>query len=310
MAPYCIEDEEQCFKILKKCYDNGLRTFDTADMYSNGISEIIVGKFLKKYNIPRERVVILSKCYFPVSREEGFSLAKSNTPDFMNSKGLSRKHILDAAEASVQRLGTYVDVYQIHRLDTDVTYEEIMRALNDVVEKGWARYLGASSMKAYQFFRLQEVADQKGYHKFVSMQNLYNLLFREEEREMNAYCKETGVGIIPWSPNARGLLTRPLTSEKSQAQLKDPKILQATGITPLRPSDETIVNRVEELSKKYNVSMMEISVGWLIEKDVIPIVGVMNEEAVDDLVKLRTLNLSKKDIEYLEEPYEPKFSYP
>ena len=165
-----------------------------ADIYSHGISERIIGKALKQYNIPRSKVVILSKCYFGV--DEGnisrpIAQSSSNDGDMVNRQGLSRKHIFDAVDASVERLGTYIDVLQIHRLDRETPREEIMKALNDVIESGKVRYIGASSMAAWEFQTLQNIADRKGWHKFISMQNYYNLIYREEEREM--------VGLIPLS---------------------------------------------------------------------------------------------------------------
>lgn len=192
-ADWVMDDEEEIFKILKHAYDSGLRTFDTADVYSMGKSEEILGKFLKKFDIPRDRVVILSKVFFPVdTKTPGFNLAdreKFPAINYVNSQGLSRKHILDAVQASVDRLGTYIDVIQIHRLDLTTPKKEIMKALNDVVDQGLARYIGASSMKAIEFAQLQFVAEQNGWHKFISMQNYHNLLYREEEREMIPFVK-------------------------------------------------------------------------------------------------------------------------
>jgi aryl-alcohol dehydrogenase-like predicted oxidoreductase len=158
-----------------------------ADIYSHGQSERIVGKALKQFNIPRSKIVILSKCYFGVVESDPgrpIALSSTNNGETVNEVGLSRKHIFDAVEKSVERLGTYIDVLQIHRLDRDTPREEIMKALNDVIEKGWVRYIGASSMAAWEFQTLQNIAEKNGWHKFVSMQNYYNLIYREEEREM------------------------------------------------------------------------------------------------------------------------------
>ena len=171
-------------------------------------------------DIPRDTVVILTKCYFAVdtydkNRQEGLHL---------NNLGLSRKHILDAVDDSVRRLGTHIDLLQIHRYDPNVPDEEVMRALNDVVESGKVRYLGASSMKTYQFIGLQHTAELNGWHKFVSMQSMYNLIYREDERELNAYCNHAGIGLLPWSPNARGLLALPWTSAKIQEKLANPEV--------------------------------------------------------------------------------------
>ena len=162
--------------------------------FFSGVSESLIGKFLKKYNIPRSTVVILSKCHFKCDDDKTI---EDNEYKWINRHGLSRKHIMDAVEASCERLGTYMDVLQIHRMDHDTPYEEIMEALNDVVKSGKVRYIGASSMKAYEFAQLQFIAEKNGWTKFISMQNYYSLLYREEEREMNAFCNETGVGLIP-----------------------------------------------------------------------------------------------------------------
>ncbi|KAI5953549.1 LPG20 [Candida jiufengensis] len=313
-ADWVNEDEEECMKILKKCYDNELRTFDTADVYSNGKSEIILGKFLKKYNIPRDKVVILSKCFFPVNENDpGFMPMKPNDyspADLYNSKGLSRKHIIEAAQNSVKRLGTYVDVLQIHRLDSTTPKKEIMKALNDVVEQGLTRYIGASSMKATEFAQLQFIAEQNGWFKFISMQNYYNLLYREEEREMIPFCQTNDFGkvaIIPWSPLATGVLARP-ANVKSESKRGDDDggILKMLGLDNLKDNEKEILNRVEELAKKHDVSMAVIAIAWALKKGCNPIVGVSSVKRVDDNVRAANLKLTDEEAKYLEEPYQPK----
>ncbi len=299
-------DIDECLKILKFCYDNGFRTFDTADTYSNGKSEELLGLFIKKYNIPRERIVILTKCYFSVKDDAEDSSLEIDPIDYMNGKGLSRKHILAAAEASVKRLGTYIDVLQIHRLDHEVTYEEVMRSLNDVVEQGLARYIGASSMKTWEFVELQNVAKANGWHQFISMQSHYSLLYREDERELNDYCKKNGVGLIPWSPNGGGVLCRPFDSEKTKQFLDNKQWSSLFGLENVRDADKIIVDRVEELSVKYNASMMQVSLAWCIAKGVIPIAGVSKFEQAEELVGIFKVNLTEDDIKYLEEPYHAK----
>ncbi|KGQ91678.1 hypothetical protein MGK_00399 [Candida albicans P57055] len=299
-------DIDECLKILKFCYDNGFRTFDTADVYSNGKSEELLGLFIKKYNIPRERIVILTKCYFPVNDSDDKNWEDFDPVDSLNGKGLSRKHILAAVEDSVKRLGTYIDVLQIHRLDHEVTYEEIMHSLNDVVEKGWARYIGASSMKAWEFVELQNVAKANGWHQFISMQSHYSLLYREDDRELNDYCKKNGVGLIPWSPNSGGVLCRPFDSEKTQKFFENKDWASVFGLGEPREADKTIVNRVEELSVKYNATMMQISLAWCIAKGVIPIAGVSKFEQAEELVGIFNVNLTEEDIKYLDEPYHAK----
>lgn len=306
-ADWVIEDEEEVFKILKYCYDNNMRTFDTADIYSNGYSEILVGKFLKKYNIRRESVVILSKVFFYIDPEDAPN-GRFNAPlPPRNAFGLSRKHIFEGVELSVERLGTYMDVLQIHRFDKSVPPKEIMKLLNDVVEKGYARYIGASSMKAYQFATLQFIAEKYDYHKFISMQNYYNLIGREEEREMIEYCNYTGVGLVPYSPNARGILSRNLEANKTKTtRSNSDKIIDKYGLQTLTEADQTIVNRVEELAKKKGVSMTSIATGWVILKGGAPIVGLSSVSRVDDALDAIKLTLSDDEVKYLEEPYVPK----
>ncbi|KAF5721564.1 alcohol dehydrogenase [Fusarium globosum] len=215
-SPWVL-DEEDGLKLLKAAYDQGINTWDTADTYSNGESEVIIGKALKKFNIPRQKVVILSKIFNPVM-DDGTRPASINDGPLVNQMGLSRKHVFHAVDKCLERLGTdYIDVLQIHRLDRETPPEEIMRALHDVVQSGKVRYIGASSMYTWEFARLQYIAQSKGWTPFISMQPFYNLLYREEEREMLPFCEATGVGVIPWSPIARGLLAKPLSSKNDEA---------------------------------------------------------------------------------------------
>ena len=248
-----------------------------ADVYSHGRSEEIIGKALKQFKIPRDRIVILTKCYFgvtPDNRSANIGRVSTNDGEMVNRVGLSRKHIFDAVEASVARLGTYIDVLQIHRLDRNTPREEIMKALNDVVESGKVRYIGASSMAAWEFQTLQNIADRRGWHKFISMQNYYNLIYREEENEMIPYCNDTGVGLIPWSPVGRGALTRPWGSrdthrEKTDNYLKNLIRSKETEV------DKMIVDRLEEVSKKMGKSMAQVATAWCLgKKDVMPIIGL------------------------------------
>ncbi|CUM57091.1 unnamed protein product [Debaryomyces tyrocola] len=313
-ATWAIEDEEEVFKILKKCYDVGLRTFDTADAYSNGRSEILLGKFMKKFNIPRDKIVILTKVFFPV---EGINLGeilsgdqKLNNYELANSQGLSRKHILDAVEESVKRLGTYIDVLQIHRLDNSTPKTEIMRALNDVVIQGSVRYLGASSMKVGEFAQLQHIADKNGWFKFISMQNFHNLLYREGEREMIPFCNESEFGkvsVIPWSPIARGLLARPIDQHVNTGRINSTDdYFKAFGLYPLSKNDQEIVNRVEKLSKEKNVSMAVIATAWVMQKGCFPIVGINSEKRAEDILEAFKVKFTDEELKYLEEPYLPK----
>lgn len=305
---WIIEDEEKVFEILKRAYDLGLRTYDTADVYSFGMSEVLLGKFLKKFNIPRDKVVILSKIFFPVGRVD-FKSSEADSYEFMNSKGLSRKHIFDAVKASHERLGTYVDVLQIHRLDPETPKEEIMRALNDVVLDGYARYIGASSMRATEFAELQFIAAKNGWFKFVSMQNWYNLLYREEEREMIPFCQNSifgKVGCIPYSPLARGVLTRPVEVESKSGRTLDKDLWRRVQAQSESEADREIVRRVELVAKKVGASMANVATAWVISKGFSPIIGINSVERVDDALKGIELSLSREDIEFLEAPYQPK----
>lgn len=306
---WVIEDEEKVLLILKKCYDNGLRTFDTADVYSNGQSEILLRKFIEKYNIPRDRIVILSKLFFlvdPNVKEMKFGTQPEGTADYeyINSKGLSRKHIFDAAKGINERLGTYADVIQIHRLDS-TPKKEIMKALNDIVEAGYTRYLGASSMKAVEFAELQFIAEQNGWFKFICMQNYYNLIHREDERELIPFLNKSTLGpvtSIPWSPIARGVLARPLNGESLSGRGKTLN----SSVLGSSTADDEIINRVEKLSKKYNVTMANIAIAWVLLKGCCPIVGVNSVERVDDVINSYNVKLADEDVTYLEEPYIPK----
>ncbi|KAI4686041.1 uncharacterized protein J4E88_003878 [Alternaria novae-zelandiae] len=303
-----VLDEAESLPLLEHAYKSGINTWDTADIYSHGHSEKIIAKALKQYNIPRNKVVLLSKCYFGVVEEDpslGIASVSTNDGEMVNQVGLSRKHIFDAVEKSIERLGTYIDVLQIHRLDRGTPREEIMKALNDVIERGWVRYIGASSMAAWEFQTLQNIADRNGWHKFISMQNYYNLIYREEEREMIPYCQDTGVGLIPWSPIARGALTRPW-SDRTSKRAETDKFLEMLVHGREDAIDKKIIERVEEVAKKNNVSMACIATAWTIKKGVCPIIGLSSKERIDETVRNSNFNLSDEDAKYLEEVYVPK----
>lgn len=304
-----VLDEEESLPLFEHAYKMGINTWDTADVYSMGRSEELVGKALKKYEIPRDRVVIMSKCFFGVS-DDGtlppIHTMSSNDGRMVNRVGLSRKHIFDAVEASVKRLGTYIDVLQIHRLDRETPKEEIMRALNDVIEKGWVRYIGASSMAAWEFQELQHIADKHGWHKFISMQNLYNLLYREEEREMIPYCIATQVKVFPWYALAGGILTRPW-GHKTTARANNDSFLEYIMVKDAGKADEEIVNCVEKIAQSHNMSMAQIALAWHLSKPhVIPIVGLTSKSRIDEAISAIQIQLSEQDISALEQPYIPK----
>ncbi|CCK72747.1 aldo/keto reductase KNAG_0L01270 [Huiozyma naganishii CBS 8797] len=305
--PWVLEDEEKVFEILKYCYDHGVRTFDTANVYCNGASERLLGKFLKKYNINRETVVILTKVYFPVDESLepfDFTVGGKNDPltdvTLSNQRGLSRKNIIASVDKSIERLGTYIDVLQIHRLDHECTGKEIMKALNDVVESNKVRYIGASTMLATEFVELQMIADKYDWFQFVSSQTEYSLLFREDERELLSYTKRNNLAVLPWSPNARGLLCRPLGTKTERSTTESRMLLN------MSESDKLIVKRVEELAKKKNVSMAMISEAWVMSKGYQPIIGFSSVERVKEAIEATKIELTDDEIKYLEEPYQPK----
>ncbi|KAF8967947.1 aryl-alcohol dehydrogenase [Flammula alnicola] len=279
--------EEEAVKHIKYAYDAGIQTFDTADVYSNGLSEVILGKAIKQLNLPRDEIVVMTKLYNVVAREHGTNLIilGKNPEDmgYVNQRGLSRKHIFQAIKHSLERLQLdYVDVLQCHRFDKDTPIEETMQALHDVVKAGYARYIGMSSCWAWQFHAMQNYAVQNKLTPFISMQNHHNLLYREEEREMFPTIKHFGVGCIP-----RGLLTRPLSGDKTQR-----------GSTDL----------VEELAAKKGVSMAQISIAWSLHKDGVtaPIVGTTSLKNLEDIIAGVHISLSAEEIQYLEEPYKPQ----
>jgi versiconal hemiacetal acetate reductase len=277
-------------------------------VYSNGRSEEIIGKAIRKYNIPRSQLVILSKIYYaldPINQLPISQLGFKDKQGFVNRVGLSRKHILDAVAASCERLGTYIDVLQIHRLDRDTPMEEIMRALNDVVESGQVRYLGASSMAAWEFQKLQHIAEIQGWHKFISMQNYYNILYREDEREMIPYCRDSGVGILPWSPLARGVLAHSWTTRNTAREQTD-KLLQTLVRHRGSDVDEALVGRVAEVAERNGVPMATIGLAWCLKRNVYPVTGLNTKERIDQAVSSVQFKLSDEDEIYINELYIPR----
>ncbi|KAF7919105.1 uncharacterized protein EAE98_009425 [Botrytis deweyae] len=301
--------QEEAFPILKHAYDSGINKFDVADVYSNGRSEEILGVFLKEYNIPRNKVVMMTKVFRFVDPARGAVDAAGqgrNDDVQVNQVGLSRKHIFDAVDASIARLGTYIDVLQTHRLDREVSLEETMKALNDIVESGKARYIGGSSMASWEFQMSQNVAEKHNWHKFISMQGFYNLLYREEEREMNAYCREAKIGLFPWSPLAAGVLAHSWEDRTDEREKSD-VFLKLLFRGKHLEADQEIVRRVEELAGKRGVSMAIIAIAWIISKGgMTPVCGLYNKQQVDNSVKALSVQLTEQESEYLEEAYVPK----
>ncbi|KAL7316198.1 hypothetical protein PS15m_005331 [Mucor circinelloides] len=305
-----VKNEEESFQFIKEAYENlGINFFDTADTYSNGESERVLGNALRKLNVPRSRVVIATKVFAPVHKDMSklFNIENiDKDPEMVNGYGLSRKHILDAVDASLERLGVdYIDLYQIHRLDTQTPMEEIMEALNDVVRSGKVRYIGASTMAAWQFQKLNAIAERNGWAKFVSMQNLYNLLYREEEREMIPFCLDASIGMIPWSPLAMGALTGRKRGDTDRSQTRfNFSMFPAAQ----QESNNTIIDRVEEIANRYNATSAQIALAWEFTKPYIsaPIIGASRIEQLYDLVGALAIKLTEQEVEYLEEAYTPR----
>lgn len=290
---WCLT-EEQGRPFIKKALELGINFFDTANAYSMGASEEILGRAIKDFG-KREELVIASKVYFQMRDKD------------QNSLGLSRKSIMHEIDNTLRRLQMdYVDLYQIHRWDNTTPIEETMEALHDVVKAGKARYIGASSMYTWQFCKAQWVADKNGWTKFVSMQNHYNLLYREEEREMLRFCQAEGIGVIPWSPLARGRLARPW-GEKGETSRSETDKYGKTLYSATEEADHVIVDRVVELAARKHVSPSQIALAWILSKPVVtaPIIGATKMNHLEDAVKALNIILSPDEIAYLEDPYIP-----
>jgi aryl-alcohol dehydrogenase-like predicted oxidoreductase len=283
-------DEQEAEPIVRKAVDGGVTFFDTADVYNGGQSEVITGRLLQKLFGMREEYVLATK-------------VNGRTMPGENGRGLSRKHIMASIDASLARLGEdYVDLYQIHRWDPTTPIEETMDALHDVVKSGKARYIGASSMYAWQFAKAQQVAQTR----FVSMQNHYNLVYREEEREMIPQCLDQGVGILPWSPLARGLLAGNRTREGERKTKRAET--DAFAETLYKPDlDFPVVNNATEVAEQRGVPSAQLALAWLLHKPGVtaPIVGSTKERHIEDALAAESLTLSDEEIQRLEEPYVP-----
>jgi aryl-alcohol dehydrogenase-like predicted oxidoreductase len=287
-----VLDEAGAEPIIRAAVEGGIYFFDTANAYSNGASEVATGRLVPKY-LSRDEAVIATKVFMPM------------TPG-PNGGGLSRKHILSAIDASLTRLGLdYVDLYQIHRFDPNTPIEETMEALNDVVRSGKARYIGASSMHAWQFAKAQHAAERNGWARFISMQNHYNLLYREEEREMMPQCIEDGIGVIPWSPLARGMLAgnRGRDGEKRTTRANT----DAFADYLYSEHDFDVVERVVEVAAEREVPPAQVALAWLLHRPGVtaPIIGATKPSHLEDALAAEQLSLSDKEMRRLEEPYIP-----
>jgi 1-deoxyxylulose-5-phosphate synthase len=323
-----VRTEADARPVFARAVEHGINFFDTADMYSAGASEEITGRLVREH-MPRDEAVIATKVYFPVNlgfkggaSAQGLKIGKGLDA---NAQGLSRKRILRCVDDSLKRLGTdYIDLYQIHRLDPDTPMEETMEALHDVVKAGKARYIGASSMWAWQFAKLQHIAEKNGWTRFVTMQNHYNLAYREEEREMLPLCRDLGVGVLPWSPLARGFLAGNRTpgdktagggsnstnTSSSTNTSKSTNRAQTDDIALgyyYRDSDFAVVNQLSELAASKGLSNATLAYAWLLHKQGItaPIFGASKTEQIDAACAALDVTLSSAELAALEAPYTP-----
>jgi 1-deoxyxylulose-5-phosphate synthase len=288
-----VLDEAASRPFISRALEHGINFFDTADMYSRGASERVLGRALKEL-ARRDQVVIATKAFYPVS-------------DGPNSRGLSRKHLFDAIDGSLERLGVdYVDLYQIHRLDAETPIEEALEALHDIVKAGKARYIGASSMFAWQFMKMLATSDAHRWTRFVSMQNHYNLVYREEEREMMPLCRKEGIGVIPWSPLARGFLAGNrrggARGDTVRAQTDD-----YAHEMYYSNDDFTIADRAATLAERRGLKPTQVALAWLLSKPGVtaPIIGASKLPHLDDAVAALAVRLEPQEIRFLEEPYVP-----
>jgi aryl-alcohol dehydrogenase-like predicted oxidoreductase len=289
-----VLEEEEGRPFIRRAIECGINFFDTADMYSLGVSEEILGRALKDFAPGRDRVVIATKVFNPMG-------------DDPNQRGLSRKHIMHSIDDSLRRLGTdYVDLYQIHRLDPETPMEEILQALDDVVRMGKVLYLGASSMFAWQFARMLYLADRMGLRRFVSMQNHYNVVYREEEREMLPLCRAEGIAVIPWSPLARGFV---MGNRRKQDFGDTIRARTDTFAHDLyyQPSDFTIVDRITEVARRRGISNAQVALAWLLRQPGVtaPIVGASKMPHLEDAVAALEVKLDDAEVKAIEEPYQP-----
>ena len=289
-----ILEEDEALPFVQRALEVGINFFDTADVYSLGESERILGDLLRKLNVRREDVVVATKVFNPMG-------------DGPNERGNSRKHILDSIDASLRRLQMdYVDLYQIHRWDYETPIEETLEALNDVVRAGKVRYIGASSMFAWQLMKALSISDARGYARFVSMQGHYNLAYREEEREMIPLCLDQGLGLIPWSPMARGFFAgnRKRAGEGETVRSKNDSYADSLYF---REGDFIVLDRVQEVARARGVSGSQVALAWMLNKPHItsPIIGATKMNHLDEAIAALDIQLDVEEIKRLEEPYQP-----
>jgi aryl-alcohol dehydrogenase-like predicted oxidoreductase len=288
-----VLDEAESRPFIQRALERGINFFDTADMYSKGVSEQVLGRAIKDL-APRHTVVIATKVFYPIT-------------DDPNGRGLSRKHIFDAVDGSLRRLGMdYIDLYQIHRYDPETPIDETLEALHDVVKAGKVRYLGASSMYAWQFAEMLALQRERGWAPFISMQNHYNLVYREEEREMIPLCRSRGIGLIPWSPLARGFLAGNRQRGRKDASRREQHDEYGHSLY-YTEADYEIAERVAEVARRKAVLPIQVALGWILRQPAVaaPIVGATRLEQLDQLIDGLEIELTDEQAQQLEEPYRP-----
>jgi aryl-alcohol dehydrogenase-like predicted oxidoreductase len=289
-----VLEEEESRPFIRRALEAGINFFDTADVYSLGRSEEILGRALKDFGPGRDKLVVATKVFGAMGEDP-------------NQRGLSRKHIRHSIDDSLRRLGTdYVDLYQIHRFDPSTPFEETLEALTDVVRSGKALHIGASSMYAWQFAGMLHAAERNGYSRFVTMQNHYNLIYREEEREMIPLCRKEGIGLIPWSPLARGSLTRRPPAE-GYGETTRARTDDFAHKLYFRPGDSSVVEKVAEIAARRGVPMSQIALAWILGQPGVaaPIIGASRMEHLEDAVKALEIRLTDEERAELEAPYRP-----
>ena len=288
-----VLDEAQSYRCFQTAFELGFNFFDTADMYSRGVSEEVTGRAVREYS-SRDQTIIATKAYYP-------------TGDGPNDRGLSRKHLFDAIDSSLRRLGTdYIDLFQIHRWDSETPIEETLRALDDIVSSGKARYVGASSCYSWQFAQALAMADQRGWARFDSMQNHYNLVYREEEREMIPLCRAEEIAIIPWSPLARGLLARPQQQSATVDTLRS-KTDDLAQKFYTQSSDFEIAARCHQVAERRGIASAQIALAWLLCQPGVtaPIVGATQPGQIEEMAGALDVQLDETECKFLEEKYQP-----
>ncbi len=289
-----VLDFDASMPFIQRAWELGINFFDTADIYSNGESEVVLGRAIRELDIPRDRIVVATKVFGPMGEDP-------------NQRGLSRKHIMHSIDASLDRLGLdYVDLYQIHRFDNDTPIEETLEALTDVVDSGKALHVGASSMYAWQFSKMLHLTERNGYARFVTMQNHYNIIYREEEREMNPLCIDQGIGLIPWSPLARGFVAGNRKKD-GWGESKRAKTDDFAHDMYYQDSDFAVVDRITEIAQQRDLPNAQVALAWLLHQPGVtaPIVGASKMNHLEDAVAAISIKLSEEELKALDEHYTP-----